>query len=72
MCFIMAVYKYESGRYIAMEKMKEEIFDKLKPTEHSEKCHHEYVKLYHLGTHTDYGCIKCKIKTTTPKLNHKK
>ena len=57
----MVIYQYESERYIVMEKMQEDVFDKIKPTEHSKKCQHEFVKLYHLGTHTDYGCTKCRI-----------
>lgn len=71
MSFRMVIYQYESERYIVMEKMQEDVFDKIKPTEHPKKCQHEFVKLYHLGTHTDYGCTKCKIKTTTPELNRK-
>lgn len=45
----MVIYQYESERYIVMEKMQEDVFDKIKPTEHSKKCQHEFVKLYHLG-----------------------
>lgn len=33
-------------------------------SENTNKCPpHEIVKLYYLGTHSDYGCIKCKRKS---------
>lgn len=45
-----------------MEKMQEDYFDNIKKS--NEKCPpHEIVKLYINGTHTDYGCKKCKIKS---------
>ena len=47
-----------------MMRMQEEEFDEIEPTtKNEEKCQHEIVKLYQLGTHTDYGCIKCKMKS---------
>ena len=48
-----------------MTKMTEEDFDKLVASTTPEKCDHkDIVKLYYLGTHTDYGCIKCKCKSS--------
>lgn len=48
-----------------MTKMAEEDFDKLEASTTPEKCDHkDIVKLYYLGTHTDYGCIKCKCKSS--------
>lgn len=44
-----------------MEKMEEEEFNKIKPTTKPGQCSHDVVKLYIKGTHTDYGCIKCKM-----------
>jgi hypothetical protein len=46
-----------------MEHMKEEDFDKIPQTTEFGKCKHEVVKLYINGTHSDYGCIKCKLKS---------
>lgn len=47
-----------------MQKMQEDEFDKIEPTtKPGERCVHEVVKLYYLGTHSDYGCIKCKMKS---------
>lgn len=45
-----------------MEKMQEEVFDKIKATCRPEECKHQrIVKLYYLGTHSDYGCLDCKM-----------
>lgn len=49
-----------------MKHMDEKEFDKIKAKESPESCNHVFVKLYDLGMHSDYGCIKCKIKTLTP------
>ena len=47
-----------------MKKMQEDEFDEIEPTTKSgEQCSHEVVKLYILGSHTDYGCVKCKMKS---------
>ena len=51
------------GLYV-MQKMQEDKFDEIEPiTKQGEKCSHEVVKLYILGSHTDYGCVKCKMKS---------
>ena len=43
--------------------MQEEEFDKIKRSD--DKCPpHEVVKLYYKGAHTDYGCKKCKMKSS--------
>jgi len=45
-----------------MIHMQEDEFDKIKKSD--EKCPpHEVVKLYYEGTHSDYGCVKCKMKS---------
>ena len=45
-----------------MIHMQEEEFEKIEKS--TEKCPpHEVVKLYYMGTHSDYGCIKCKRKS---------
>ena len=47
-----------------MIRMQENEFDQIEPTiKPGEKCNHEIVKLYYLGTHSDYGCIMCKMKS---------
>lgn len=46
-----------------MEHMQEDVFDKIPITEDYQNCNHEVVKLYYLGTHSDYGCIKCGMKS---------
>ena len=47
-----------------MYKMQEEEFDAIVVDESTPKCPpHEVVKLYYLGTHSDYGCVKCKLKS---------
>jgi len=49
-----------------MEKMQEKEFDEIKATCKPENCNHQrIVKLYYLGTHSDYGCLDCKIKSLT-------
>lgn len=50
-----------------MRKMTEKEFDDI-PAVQGSCPPHEIVKLTYLGTHSDYGCIKCKIKTFTPEL----
>ena len=52
-----------------MRHMQEEEFDKLKfpyinKNHKNEKCEHSVVKLYYLGTHSDYGCEKCGMKSS--------
>ncbi|MCI8470449.1 MAG: hypothetical protein HFJ35_03000 [Clostridia bacterium] len=47
-----------------MERMQQEDFDKIKPTIKSgERCSHSVVKLYYKGTHSDYGCVRCKMQS---------
>ena len=47
-----------------MIKMQEDEFDRIKITDDIPNCPpHEVVKLYCYGTHTDYGCIRCKMKS---------
>ena len=47
-----------------MQKMQEDEFDEIKPViKQGEKCNHEVIKLYYAATHSDYGCIKCKMKS---------
>lgn len=47
-----------------MLKMQEIEFDKIEPqTNKKEQCLHNVVKLYTFGTHFDYGCTKCKMKS---------
>lgn len=47
-----------------MEKMQEKEFDDIPQKNSVEECkEHEVVKLYYLGTHSDYGCKKCKLKS---------
>ena len=44
--------------------MQEDEFDKIQPTTKiGEICLHDIVKLYIKGTHSDYGCIRCKMKS---------
>ena len=46
-----------------MLHMQEEEFDKIKRSD--DKCPpHEVVMLYYKGAHTDYGCKKCKMKSS--------
>lgn len=49
-----------------MKEMQEKEFDRITFKPNNEECvlgKHEVVKLYMFGTHTDYGCIKCGIKS---------
>ena len=56
-----------------MEKMQESEFDKIiKKTTPDECREHSFVKLYVLGTHSDYGCIHCGFKTLSPEMFSKK
>lgn len=44
--------------------MQQEDFDKIKPTiKPGEHCSHSVVKLYYKGTHSDYGCVRCKMQS---------
>ena len=45
-----------------MKHMQEKEFNKLEPIDG--KCPpHKVVKLYDNGTHSDYGCLRCKMKS---------
>ena len=56
-----------------MEKMQESYFDQIIKDTKPENCtEHHFVKLYDLGAHSDYGCIKCGFKTLTPEIYKKK
>ena len=47
-----------------MLKMQEDEFDAIVVDDSTPQCPpHEVVKLYYLGTHSDYGCVKCKMKS---------
>ena len=47
-----------------MRKMQERDFDLIEKSCEVEVCSHpEIVKLYDNGTHTDYGCTQCKLKS---------
>lgn len=47
--------------------MQEDDFDAMKPQTEIKDCKvHEFVKLYQMGSHVDYGCVHCGFKTTTP------
>ncbi len=47
-----------------MQKMQEEEFNKIEASCKPEDCKHlRIVKLYELGTHSDYGCLDCKMKS---------
>lgn len=44
--------------------MQEEEFDAIVIEGKTPKCPpHEVVKLYYLGAHSDYGCVRCKMKS---------
>lgn len=48
-----------------MQKMTEEEFDKIAYEYNIKECDHsQVVRLYYMGTHTDYGCMKCGMKST--------
>ena len=50
-----------------MKHMQEDEFDKIDKKTKPEECqHHDFIKLYYKGTHSDYGCILCGFKTLTP------
>ena len=56
-----------------MIHMQEDEFDQITKTLKPEDCkEHHFVKLYYLGTHSDYGCTLCGLKTLTPELFIKK
>lgn len=47
-----------------MMRMQEDEFDEITPTTiPGGHCKHEVAKLFVNATHTDYGCIKCKMKS---------
>lgn len=47
-----------------MQKMQGDEFNAIEPViKQGEICSHEVVKLYFDGTHSDYGCIKCKMNS---------
>jgi len=46
-----------------MQHMQEDEFDKIPQTCKPEDCQHEVVKLYYKSTHSDYGCVRCKMKS---------
>ena len=49
--------------------MQEKEFDEItKPLKREECTEYNFVKLYELSTHTDYGCTLCGLKTSTPEL----
>lgn len=51
------------------ERIQEDEFDNMKRSISPKECkHHDFAKLYYLGSHTDYGCIHCGFKTLTPEL----
>ena len=55
-----------------MIHMQEDEFDKIKKPLKPEECKkHDFVKLYVLSTHSDYGCTLCGFKTLTPELYRK-
>lgn len=55
-----------------MIHMQEDEFDKIKKPLKPEKCKkHDFVKLYVLSTHSDYGCTLCGFKTLTPEMYKK-
>ena len=44
--------------------MQEKEFEQLEQTCDMKECTHpNVVKLYYLGTHSDYGCTSCKLKS---------
>ena len=50
-----------------MEKMQEKEFDEMIKSANPAACKkHCFIKLYELGTHSDYGCKYCGLKTLTP------
>ena len=49
-----------------MKKMQESEFENLQKVGNPKTCRHQFVKLYYNGTHTDYGCVLCKIQTMNP------
>ena len=52
-----------------MIHMQEDEFDRMTKTLKPEECkEHHFVKLYYLGTHSDYGCTLCGLKTLTPEI----
>ena len=52
-----------------MLRMQEDEFDRREKTCTPAECkEHCFAKLYYLGTHSDYGCIHCGLKTLTPEI----
>lgn len=46
-----------------MKNMQEDEFDKIERTNLAKLCKHEVVRLYQFGSHSDYGCINCGMKS---------
>ena len=46
-----------------MEKLQETEFAQLNATCEARRCNHNIVKLYDKGTHSDYGCVNCKMQS---------
>lgn len=46
-----------------LKNMQEDEFDKIERTNLAKLCKHEVVRLYQFGSHSDYGCIKCGMKS---------
>lgn len=46
-----------------MEKLQETEFTQLNATCEARRCNHNIVKLYDKGTHSDYGCVNCKMQS---------
>ena len=56
-----------------MIHMQEDEFDQMKKTLKPEECkEHNFVKLFYLGSHSDYGCTLCGFKTLKPESLKKK
>ena len=58
-----------------MIKYQKDEFEKIKPVCKPSECDHlEVVRLYVLGSHTGYACLKCKMTSGTNKVfeNHSK
>lgn len=52
-----------------MIKMEQEEFDKLLFDTLPKNCNHpEVVRLYTMGVHADYGCLKCGLEHTNKEV----
>ena len=47
-----------------MQHMQEEEFDTIKRTTDYKNCQHDVVSLYELGSNVEYGCTRCKVRST--------